>query len=96
MTHAIRPARLLYPYAEAATLLGLPSTQSLRDLVHRGKGPVKVRVGRRVLFAASDIEAWIAAHRAPHEQIEAPAHIAEPKRRRGRPSVAERQATAQR
>jgi predicted DNA-binding transcriptional regulator AlpA len=92
MTHAIRPARLLYPYAEAAMLLGLPSIQALRDLVHRGKGPVKVRIGRRVLFAASDIEAWIAAHRAPHEQVAEPIQVTTRKRSRGRPSVAERQA----
>ena len=96
MSHAIAPPRLLYPYAEAAAILGLPSTQALRDLVHRGKGPVKTRIGRRVLFAVSDIQAWIAEHRVPHEQVPTPITMAITKARRGRPSVADRQAAMQR
>lgn len=90
MSHVAK-SRLLYPYAEAAALLGLPSTQALRDLVYRGQGPVTVRVGRRVSFAAADLQAWVAAHRAPHQPI-ATVELPKAARRRGRPSVKDRQA----
>lgn len=91
MSH-VAQLRLLYPYAEAADLLGLPSTQALRDLVYRGKGPVPVRVGRRVLFAVADLDAWVAAHRAPHQPV-ATVELPKASRRRGRPTVMERQAS---
>lgn len=91
MSHA--RARLLYSYPEAADLLGL-SLQALRDLVYRGRGPVQTRIGRRVMFSVGDLEAWISKHRQlpqpPHTSAVSPAN-----RKRGRPSVAERQARAQ-
>lgn len=92
MLHA--PTRLLYPYEEAASLLGLPSVQALRDLVHRGNGPVPTRIGRRVLFAPADLAAWVEAHRAPAAPL-VPMTPSAARRRRGRPSVAERQTAAQ-
>lgn len=84
MTHA--PTRLLYPYEEAAILLGLPSVQALRDLVHRGRGPVPTRIGRRVLFTPADLSAWIEAHRAPPLASPPPEPLTScQRRRRGRP-----------
>jgi hypothetical protein len=79
--------KLLYSYADAAALLGLKSVQSLRDLVYRKQGPTRTIVGRRVLFAFGDLALWAESHR------EIIAHVNDdlPPKRRGRPSVRDRQ-----
>jgi excisionase family DNA binding protein len=79
--------QLLLNYEQAAEALAL-SRAALRDLVYKGRGPVAIRIGRRTLFAVSDLEAFIEQHReVPH-----PATVGRdepPRRRRGRPSIAE-------
>jgi hypothetical protein len=85
-------AKILYTYGEAAELLGLRSAQALRDLVYKNRGPIQTRIGARVLFAYADLAAWAAAHRdiappRPSEEVPTPGQG----RRRGRPSVADRQ-----
>lgn len=86
-----RPDQILYSYPQAATLLGLPSAQALRDIVYRGDGPARVQIGRRVSFMYADLVAWAETHRqaAVPETVQTPPVIAV--RRRGRPTVAERQ-----
>jgi predicted DNA-binding transcriptional regulator AlpA len=37
--------------------------ETLRYFRHRGIGPKSFKLGRRVLYAAEDVEAWIAAAR---------------------------------
>ncbi|MHB1772283.1 MAG: helix-turn-helix domain-containing protein [Acidimicrobiales bacterium] len=56
-------ASVLLPVPEAARLLRV-SPRYLRTLVSRGDLPV-VRLGRRVLIARSDLDALVAANRAP-------------------------------
>ena len=46
----------------AADWLGL-STSTLAKLRHTGKGPSYVKLGRRVVYRASDLEVWVAAQR---------------------------------
>lgn len=55
---------LLLDYELAAKGLSI-TKQALRDLVYKGRGPSTVRIGRRVFFAVSDLEDFIAAHREP-------------------------------
>lgn len=81
--------KILYSYPEAADMLGLPSVQALRDLVYKRQGPLPTRIGRRVRFAHRDLVAWADSHRDAPVAISGSA----PVRRRGRPTVAERQAT---
>lgn len=77
---------LLLDYDNAARLLGM-SRAALRDLVYRRRGPAVVRIGRRTLFAYRDLEAWVDAQRLPA----APPPAADlPKRKRGRPSIADK------
>lgn len=38
------------------------STQHLAALRHKGGGPVYVKLGRKVYYRQSDIDAWIAAN----------------------------------
>ncbi|AWK85001.1 helix-turn-helix domain-containing protein [Azospirillum thermophilum] len=76
---------IAYSYPDAAALLGL-TPGALRDLVYKGRGPAVVRIGRRTLFAASDLAAWIEAHRVPAPP--SPEVSAIPRRRRGRPTKA--------
>jgi predicted DNA-binding transcriptional regulator AlpA len=86
----ISPRRLLYRYPEATNLLGF-SEQGLRDLVWKRRGPAVIRVGSRsVRFAHSDLLDWIARNREP-APASPPSALVAAKRRRGRPSVAERQ-----
>jgi excisionase family DNA binding protein len=47
---------------EVATLLRTPP-ETVRYWRHVGKGPKAFKVGRRVLYAAEDVEAFIAAAR---------------------------------
>lgn len=56
--------QLLLDYERAAKALCM-SKQALRDLVYKGRGPRCVKIGRRVFFAISDLEEFIAAHREP-------------------------------
>lgn len=47
---------------EVATALRTP-TETVRYWRHAGKGPRSFKVGRRVLYALEDVEAFIAAAR---------------------------------
>ncbi|MGE0500665.1 MAG: helix-turn-helix transcriptional regulator [Rhizobiaceae bacterium] len=77
---------LLLDYDNAAALLGM-TRPALRDLVYRRRGPATVKVGRRTLFAYRDLEAWVEAQRLPAPP---PASADLPKRKRGRPSIADK------
>ena len=48
--------------AEVAELLRAP-LETVRFWRHVGKGPKSFKVGRRVLYAVEDVEAWIAEAR---------------------------------
>ena len=39
------------------------SPETVRYWRHQGTGPRAVKIGRRVLYALDDVEAWIAARR---------------------------------
>jgi len=49
--------------AEVAELLRTP-LETVRFWRHVGKGPASFKVGRRVLYEATDVEAFIAAAKA--------------------------------
>ncbi|WP_428351665.1 helix-turn-helix transcriptional regulator [Lichenifustis flavocetrariae] len=51
-------------------MLGL-SVMALQDLCTKGKGPIQVRIGRRVLFFYRDLNAWAAVHR-PEKGVSLP------------------------
>lgn len=55
---------LLFDYKRAAHILGL-TEQALRDLVWKNKGPVVTEIGRRRMFALSDLQDFIDSHRRP-------------------------------
>lgn len=61
------------PTREAAEYLGIrpPTLKKLRGL---GQGPVVIRIGRRLIYDTSDLDAYLEAHRAQEgprqEQIE--------------------------
>lgn len=57
---------LLYNYRQAALKLGL-TEQALRDLVWMNRGPVVTEIGRRRMFALSDLEEFVARHRAKQQ-----------------------------
>lgn len=79
---------ILLDYESAAIVLGL-SRPALRDLVYKRRGPATVNIGRRTMFAYKDLEAWVDQHRKPAP----PLPIVEmPKRKRGRPSIADKMA----
>lgn len=48
--------------AEVADLCRTAS-ETVRYWRHVGKGPTSFKVGRRVLYAADDVQAWIDSHR---------------------------------
>jgi hypothetical protein len=78
--------QLLLDYNEAARLLCL-TRSALRDLVYKRRGPATVQIGRRTMFAYRDLEAWVDTHRKPMP----PPPVSElPKRKRGRPSIADK------
>ncbi|WP_374834307.1 helix-turn-helix domain-containing protein [Paenochrobactrum pullorum] len=84
MNNDIRP--LLLNYDDAAKKLGL-SRPALRDLVYKRRGPATINIGRRTMFAYKDLEIWVDGLRKPAPQ---PANIDMPKRKRGRPSIADK------
>ena len=49
--------------AEVAELVRAP-IETVRYWRHVGKGPKSFKVGRRVLYALEDVEAWIAQAKA--------------------------------
>jgi excisionase family DNA binding protein len=49
--------------AEVAELLRTPA-ETCRYWRHLGKGLASLKIGRRVLYAESDVRAWIEAQRA--------------------------------
>jgi hypothetical protein len=55
---------LLLDYPRAAQALGL-TEQALRDLVWKNKGPVVTEIGRRRMFALSDLQDFVDSHRRP-------------------------------
>ncbi len=70
---------LLLSYPRAAQALDL-TEQALRDLVWKNKGPVVTAIGRRRMFALTDLQDFIDSHRRPPTP---PATVgAKPKRRR--------------
>ena len=48
--------------AEVASITRTP-VESVRYWRHVGKGPASFKVGRRVLYARDDVEAWLQAAR---------------------------------
>lgn len=48
--------------AEVSEATRVPA-ESLRWMRHVGKGPKSFKLGRRVLYAVEDVEAWIQAAR---------------------------------
>jgi predicted DNA-binding transcriptional regulator AlpA len=77
---------IMLDYNEAARLLCL-SRSALRDLVYKRRGPATVRIGRRTMFAYRDLETWVDAHRKAVPPLPNPEF---PKRKRGRPSIADK------
>jgi len=55
---------LLSDYSRAARALSL-TEQALRDLVWKGRVPIVTVIGRRRLFAVSDLEEFVNSHRKP-------------------------------
>lgn len=47
---------------EVAELLRAPA-ETVRYWRHVGKGPASFKVGRRVLYARDDVQAWVASYR---------------------------------
>ncbi len=70
---------LLLDYERAAKALGM-TEGALRNLVWKNKGPVVTEIGRRRMFALSDLQDFIASHRSP--PIAPVDADAKPKRRR--------------
>lgn len=56
--------------AEVADTLRTP-IETVRYWRHIGKGPASFKVGRRVLYAVEDVEAFIAEARAAEPQVPA-------------------------
>lgn len=83
---------ILLDYENAAAVLGL-SRPALRDLVYKCRGPATVNIGRRIMFAYKDLEVWVDQHRKPTPPIPI---IKMPKRKRVRPSIADKIARGER
>ena len=56
--------KILLDYRGAAEALSL-TEQALRDLVYKGRGPVVTKLGRRRLFAVTDLDEFVQRHRGP-------------------------------
>ena len=82
------PIQLLYSYAQAAQMLGLGSEQALRDLVCKGNGPQKSKMGSRVLFKYADLVSYVQA--LPTSRGNSPTEGPAVKRPVGRPTVKSR------
>ena len=67
--------------SEAAEILRMPS-ETLRYWRHVGKGPHGFKVGKRVLYAREDVEAFLAAA----SMVDRPAQIPPAHERLGRPA----------
>ena len=80
--------QLLLNYEQAAAALAL-SRAALRDLVYKGRGPVVTRIGRRTLFAVSDLEEFIAQHREAPRSAPANEDCHPQRSKLGRPSIAD-------
>lgn len=50
--------------AEVADMLHHGTTATLRWWRHQNCGPKSIRIGKRVLYKLSDLEAWLAAQEA--------------------------------
>jgi hypothetical protein len=86
--------QLLLDYEQAASALSL-SRAALRDLVYKGRGPVVTKIGRRTLFAVSDLEAFVNQHRQVPQFLAEHSRTQAPRSKRGRPSIAELKARQQ-
>lgn len=71
----------------AALLANEVSTATLEKWRCTGQGPRFIRVGRKVLYRRTDIEAWLTSRTVTHTQAEFAAPAPPPKRRR-KPYVA--------
>jgi hypothetical protein len=80
--------QLLLNYEQAAAALSL-SRAALRDLVYKSRGPTVTRIGRRTLFAVSDLEEFIERHREVPRSAPAGDDNRPRRTKRGRPSIAE-------
>jgi hypothetical protein len=60
----VNSIKLLLDYKAAADALGL-SEHALRDLVWKNRGPVVAAIGRRRMFALTDLQDFINSHRRP-------------------------------
>lgn len=85
-----RTLLLLLDYEGAAKALSL-SRAALRDLVYKGRGPVVTKIGRRTFFAVKDLEAFVDQHREC-ASILTTEGLRPTKRKRGRPTIAEKMA----
>jgi hypothetical protein len=56
--------KILLDYKGAADALSL-TEQALRDLVYKGRGPTVTEIGRRRLFALTDLDEFVQRHRRP-------------------------------
>lgn len=83
MNNECRP--ILLNYDDAAKTLGL-TRPALRDLVYKRRGPSTINIGRRTMFAYKDLEAWVDRLRKPTPELPT---VEMPKRKRGRPSIAD-------
>jgi predicted DNA-binding transcriptional regulator AlpA len=80
--------QLLLDYEQAAKALSL-SRAALRDLVYKNRGPVVTRIGRRTLFAVSDLQAFVERHREIPRSLQADSNLPPRRPKRGRPTIAE-------
>ncbi|GBQ28701.1 putative transcriptional regulator [Gluconacetobacter sacchari DSM 12717] len=80
------PARFLRDYlrtTEVAELLGL-SPRTLEKYRVIGEGPTFLKLGQRVLYARSDVEAWLQAHRCAHTSDDTYTSVIDARRARRR------------
>ena len=56
--------KILLDYKGAAEALSL-TEQALRDLVYKGRGPTVTKIGRRCMFALTDLHEFVQRHRRP-------------------------------
>lgn len=88
VTKMAESPQLLLDYEQAASALSL-SRAALRVLVYKGRGPVVTKIGRRTLFAVSDLEAFVEQHRQVPRLMDGHGRTQAPRSKRGHPSFAE-------